>query len=185
MILIDAGHGGPSDRGARYGGFDEADLNLRQAREIYAVLTALGHSAELIRDDDLAWTLTERAELAAALECTVAIVVHHNAGPAELHGPLFFHWPRDVGGRRVAETIARCMPDPLYCKGSRVWVSDRSARWLQRPSAVLRPYAERGISALLIEVGYMSNADDLAAVMLPAVRRGVSLAVACGLHPEA
>lgn len=79
-VVIDPGHGGPSDTGAvAPTGLIERDVNLRVALEAESALSEQGISVLLTRTADYGTTLSTRAHLADSLNARAMVSIHHNA----------------------------------------------------------------------------------------------------------
>lgn len=182
-LVLDPGHGGPRDRGTRCDALVEADYNLRFSRYLAARLWHSGAPARIrhTRTRDVAISLGGRGRLSADANAQLVLSIHVNAGPPGLRGGLVFHWPGDSVGLAAGSAIARALPAPLFrARACSIPATDNpyaSDDWLQRPRAVLRPHASRGITPVLVELGYRTHPDDLAALLDPDVQWG--LAVAC------
>jgi len=184
LIALDPGHGGPTDRGARYAGVDESDANLRQAYDIRAILAALGHEVVMHRMSNIRMSHRSRAARSRDVSADATVIIHHNAGPQQLRGLMTFSWRECHTSRALAVVTARCAPEPLYRSARRMLTvcDEPSHTWLLRPAAVLREYSRLGLCAILLEVGYLSNDVDRAAIERTDVRAGVGMAVACGVQ---
>lgn len=183
LVALDPGHGG-YDPGAVYCEQRESGLNLRQATEARQALADAGLDAVLLRTEDTYLSLDARGRIAANHTADLVVAIHHNAGPGHLRGALAFHWPRCARGRAVAACILDAMPEPLRTRQrlprAATDLPGPSDDWLQRPRAVLRQYERRGIVAVLLEVGYLTRPEELAAVGEPGVRAAVSAAIVAG-----
>lgn len=78
VVALDPGHGG-LDPGAERDGVTEADLMLRFARELGAVLEGRGHRVVLTRDDDSFVSLRGRPAVARAGVADLLISLHADA----------------------------------------------------------------------------------------------------------
>ena len=65
-IIIDAGHGGDSDRGTSWAGLKEKDANLAIARYLREILADMGYEICMIREDDTGVELQDRPAYAMA-----------------------------------------------------------------------------------------------------------------------
>ncbi|MEO1209273.1 MAG: N-acetylmuramoyl-L-alanine amidase [Cyanobacteria bacterium J06638_20] len=81
-ILVDPGHGGPEDLGARGpNGVPEKDVNLVVSRLLRDRLEARGATVIMTRDDDIDLWPNDRADMIQNLEPTLALSIHYNALP--------------------------------------------------------------------------------------------------------
>lgn len=81
-ILLDAGHGGPEDLGARGpNGYPEKDVNLIVTLLLRDRLEARGATVLLTRDDDIDLWPNDRAQMIQETAPTLALSIHYNALP--------------------------------------------------------------------------------------------------------
>lgn len=146
---MDAGHGG-KDPGAMYDGYNEKDFVLPMALEVGQRLEAAGCRVIYSRDDDTYITLSDRADLANELGADIFISIHANAMPQkpDINGLETYCYK--LGGQ--AEVLANYVHDAILESAS---PGDRGVRTANY--YVLR---ETDMPAILVETGYMSNADE-------------------------
>jgi N-acetylmuramoyl-L-alanine amidase len=168
MVMVDAGHGGRDPGAAGLGGLVEKDVALVVAAGLAAKLAArLPVTAVLTRWDDSFVPLGERLP-APDGPATVFLSLHANASrDASAHGvEIFFGGdllqasatgdgpsPR---AQRLGQTIAHA----LGATGARIRGTARPGRF-----AVLRHNPAPGV---LVELGYLTNPADAAALQDPA-----------------
>lgn len=81
-ILLDPGHGGPEDLGARGPtGYPEKDVALIVSQKLRDRLVAQGAEVMMTREDDIDLYPQDRAALINQLEPTIALSLHYNALP--------------------------------------------------------------------------------------------------------
>ena len=83
QVLIDPGHGGKDDRGAKRDDIHEAELNLELSKLLAKKLENLGVRTRLIRNDDSHVSLTDRLRLIHRGSNTLFISIHNDAIPVE------------------------------------------------------------------------------------------------------
>ena len=178
-LMLDPGHGG-HDPGTRGKNSVEKQLNLAFAQELSAELRQRGYRVSLTRSRDEFVPLSRRPALAEQLNCDLFISLHHNYAAAS-----------DVRG---AETYALA-PSP----GQSYRPENCALAWqLQKKLAAVAPGGDRGLRfarfkvltlaampAALIELGFLSNADDEKAAMSADDRRSLVMAVAAGIDAYA
>lgn len=177
-VVVDAGHGG-KDPGAQAFGYAESWVVLPWAIELGRVLRARGHEVVLTRDRDMFVELSERARIANDAGADLFVSLHANASQnPSARGPWSIHAAPSAEGRRIAEalqrTLAACMqgdPAAVYPDES-PWVGSRRLAVLRRTQ----------MPAVLLELGFMTNAKDLSLLRDPQVRKDgcASLAIAIG-----
>lgn len=158
-IVIDAGHSGDVEPGAVNAntGDRECDINLKMSKLIVDKLNNVGLNivAWATRDSDidndrLFW----RAEMANDLGADLFVSIHCNAHTnPNATGTEIWHYMDSVVGEHIAEHLA---PNIACAMGLR----NRGAKAGQ--FAVLR---QTVMPAILIELGFISNANDLVALM--------------------
>ena len=157
-ITVDAGHGGPKDRGTvGHGGLEEKVLNLRVAEQLAKQLRARGAEVLMTRttDADVASQADGDAnELQARIDRSIQagsrlfLSVHHNARPdveqgKQYHGTdVYWYQPH-------SQKLAKHLADPI---ADAIGEELRSFRW--RSFYVIR---QTHSPAVLIEFQYLSN----------------------------
>ena len=145
-VIIDPGHGG-KDRGALWGGVAEADLNMRVARKVEAILKARGYQVTMTRRSDVFLSLSKRAEIANRYRNVVFVSIHFNATKyTSVRGAETFYTGEK--GRYLASAIQRELIRKLKVKNRGV----RFSRF-----AVLR---QTVCPAVLVECGFISNSYE-------------------------
>ncbi len=164
-ILIDPGHGG-KDPGAvnTEFGLREKDLALRTARRFAANLHRAGFVVALTRDDDRFIPLSERPEIANDFGADLFISLHFNAAQnPEARGIEVF-----ILNPAASDPTQQPLPGNAGDKwntllgysiqNSLIEATDQANRGVKRARfAVLRTLNCPG---LLVEGGFVSNADD-------------------------
>lgn len=147
IIIIDAGHGG-TDPGSVKQGIQEKDINLQIALQLQKRLEAKGYKVVMIRDDDTAISLKNRAKLANQAKGDLLISIHQNSfRDASVHGIEVFYTP---GKGTYDDRLANCIQEALI---SYTQAKDRHVREITN----LLIIRESNMSACLIESAYLSN----------------------------
>lgn len=160
-ILIDPGHGG-TDPGTIGGGLKEKNVTLEVARQLQKRLKMeLGIPVVLTRDSDYALGLQQRFEAAARPEIDVLIQLHAQASLSAGHrGVCLVVRPEEepppgekapADGR--SQQLSMLLADTLAGAGLDVHEP------LQAP---LLPLGRGNLPTVLVELGFLSNADDAA-----------------------
>ncbi len=157
IVLIDAGHGG-RDPGAVVSGINEKDLNLAMVKELIRLLEIDGTiKFYLTRTTDVYPTLQERVDLAQDIQADIFISVHNNAtfntavkGTETLYFPTSQENASGLNGKKLAEIMQRTLSAQIgsYNKG----IIPRDGLYLLKHTTM---------PAVIVEVGYMSNAEEL------------------------
>lgn len=149
-IVLDAGHGGDAT-GAQYEGIREKDINLSVTRKLAVLLENCGYNVILTRYGDQSVGLYERADIANGLNADIFVSLHSNAAPAvpDYAGIYTYHFPESRRGSLLAQFIQNAI---VPATGA----IDRGTR--SADFVVLR---ETGMAAVLVEMGFMTNHDEL------------------------
>ena len=150
-VIIDPGHGG-ADSGAVAGEVREKDLSLAVARKLKERLEKAGvEKVVLTRADDSILSLEERVKIGNAENDAVFVSLHFSGGgDADAKGARVFVAPNDQSkelGRSIQQSLAG----------------------RQEVAKTLEPFRFHTIRpvrhpAVLIELAYLSHADDFSAV---------------------
>lgn len=160
-IVIDSGHGGKDPGAVSPNGTREKDVNLNIALKTQSKLEALGHEVIMTRSGDTNPALSERANIANRNDADVFLSIHHNsAGSSSAYGLEILYCPRGQGNGKtedqypLAESIS---------KGIIASTGGRDRGIIKRPDlAVLR---QTKMPAVMVEVGYLSNAAEEARIL--------------------
>ena len=179
VIVIDAGHGGEDGGAVAADGTVESGINLAIAQDLDALLRFLGCETRMTRTEDAAiysdGARTLREKKASDLKNRVALVnetpnavllsIHQNSLPASrrVHGAQAFH-ARTEGSEALAESVQVA----LNAKSRKV--IDKSV------------YLMKNIScpAVLVECGFLSNAEEAARLCETDYQRKLAVTVAAG-----
>ena len=186
VIVIDAGHGGEDGGAVAADGTVESGINLAIAQDLDALLRLLGCETKLTRTEDTAiyseGAQTLREKKASDLKNRVALVnetpnavllsIHQNSLPASrrVHGAQAFH-ARTEGSEALAESVQvalNAVVNPGNEKSRKV--IDKSV------------YLMKNIScpAVLVECGFLSNAEEAARLCETDYQRKLAVTVAAG-----
>jgi N-acetylmuramoyl-L-alanine amidase len=172
LIAVDAGHGGP-DKGAWFPdtGLVEKDINLHVAKTLGQYLAAEGAAVLLLREDDTFVQLGDRALQANRAKARVFVSIHVNRFPADTTccGAQVFYQRGSAEGQRLAKLVQEQL---------RVLDSTNKRQAVTGDYKVLR---ESQMAAILVEMGFATNARDRRLIMDPTYRRGVAAAIRDGL----
>lgn len=174
-IYVDAGHGG-SDPGAVAAGIREADLVLPYAYALQVALEDRGHTVHMSRTADTFPSLRARTDEANALDVDCFVSLHANASfNPEANGFQVFHAAGSERGEALAGEIleaARAVTGTTRWTGA---FPDGSAQVGHRTLHVLR--ATR-MPAVLVELGFMTHAEERETLIDSAYRGLLCLAIA-------
>jgi N-acetylmuramoyl-L-alanine amidase len=176
-FVLDAGHGG-DDRGGRSLGIPESRLVLPYAVGVALVLRDAGHRVILTRTGDESVALSARARIANEAGADLFVSLHANASDdATARGPWTLYAAPSTRGAAYAAVMQRTLARVLG-GNPRAAYPDASPAVDGRTLAVLR---QTRMTALLLELGFMTHASDLGQLESERTRLRVSAAVACTL----
>jgi N-acetylmuramoyl-L-alanine amidase len=152
-VSVDPAHGGPETGPKGVTGVYEKELNLRLGQSLAAQLRAAGALVYLLRDDDWAFGLYERAEMASAWGPHVHLCLHHNhcADPRAEGAAVYYFANRfyiSEAGRRLAGYIVGSLTAEL----ERVDLHKHGRNY-----ACLREVQPLSV---MIEPGFMSHPEE-------------------------
>ena len=144
------GHGG-GRTGAQYEGIAEKTINLSVSKRLQAILRGYGYNVVMTRTGDADVGLYERADIANAVEADLFVSLHSNAAPdyPDFSGIYTYYHPSSGRGARLAQAIQT----PLTRLTGGIDRGIKSADFV-----VLR---ETEMCAVLVEMGFMTNHDEL------------------------
>ncbi|WP_274470744.1 MULTISPECIES: N-acetylmuramoyl-L-alanine amidase family protein [unclassified Paenibacillus] len=160
-VLIDVGHGG-IDTGARFGKYDEKDMNLAISKKTYKLLQKRGYRVVINRTEDYAlstdnkWSvgsrhrkdLAQRSGIANTIKPKMMLSMHINwSGKPDRRGPLVFH-------QNQSESIL--LANLLQNSLNRVYGTE-DLPILGKKYYVLR---NTKCPSVIIEFGFISNKSD-------------------------
>ncbi|MDQ3702406.1 MAG: N-acetylmuramoyl-L-alanine amidase, partial [Chloroflexota bacterium] len=189
-LVLDAGHGG-RDPGAVHHGVRESDVNLAVARELRPLLEEAGARVVLTRDGDQAAApgatlnaeLQARVSVASRVGADLFVSIHANA-----------HEDRDVQGAitfygREAGFVSGAQRPPRLVARSR-----QLAGAINRELVLATGEIDRGtrsanfwvlggprVPAVLVEVGFLTNAEEAARLATPSFQRFAAQGIAAGV----
>jgi len=179
-IAIDPGHGG-RDPGCVAGGWKEKDLTLDLARRLGHLLRERKIQTLLIRENDRAVPIRERARIALAGDCALLISLHADWSPSpQAHGLTAYVVAKDARSERIARRLlefarreeGRLLEDNGVLPDTRTRVGRLG---------VLRGTFRR-MPAVLVECGFLSNPRDAGLLRDPRFRQALCLGLAEGLR---
>lgn len=188
-VFIDVGHGG-SDPGAQYYGVNEKDINLQVSNKLKQKLEQAGYTVIMPRSSDIHIDYkTERSKMANASNADIFVSVHHNAMPgnAGVNGIETFYYkydpdyPSKINGAMHNDPTRVLKSAALANEIHKALINSTAAynRGVRRNSfAVLR---ETNIPAVLLELGFMSNQNELNKLTTSSYQEVLSSAVKAGI----
>ncbi len=191
IVVIDPGHGG-QDPGAVVNGYQEKDIVLDTSLMLQAKLEDVGITAKLTRTNDVFIALEDRPVLARQKGASIFISIHANqAANGFAAGIESFILP----AANFPGTSNTRTPYQQSMTANRFDVRNLLlADALQRPIIQATGAFDRGIKrerfavlrdapcpAVLVEIGFMSNTNDLANMLDPEWRKTLTEALRDGI----
>ena len=177
-ILVDAGHGG-TDGGARARDSRvwEKEINLSVAQKLRAVLEQRGARVIMTREKDMQYSENKRADLTARLDLAKAggadllLSVHMNEYRSRREsGPQVFY----RAGQEQSRLLAGAIQDALI----------RALSPVRKRVAMAGDYfiLSLDIPSVLVECGFLSNAEDEKKLLQEEYQLRVAEAIAAGVE---
>ena len=181
-VLLDPGHGG-YDPGNMVGEIAESNIDLAAAKACAAKLESLDSHIKVVltRDSDVVpWPndevgdLTARVELQESTHADYFVSIHSNSyTDASATGFAFYVKDTDPAGQGLAASITEAFT---------------KAGWSREQGTLFTKYnpiqvvSEAKIPAILVEMGYMSNPEELAALNDSRVQNALGETIAVGIY---
>jgi N-acetylmuramoyl-L-alanine amidase len=166
-IVVDAGHGG-KDQGSSRAGVLEKDLNLACATYLVDALKRRGLEVYTTRTSDKFLELREISAIANKYDPDLFVSIHHNASTDPSIAGLetyYYHYPSVALAKAVHASLVGALP-----------IKDRGVRRAQ-----FYVINHTTAPAILVELGYLSNAGERAEVNTTARQKKAAEAVADGI----
>lgn len=149
-VWLDAGHGG-NDPGAVAGGIKESNIALDVVKLIGTILLNNGINVGYSRKDDTFINLSQRAKMANSFNADCFVSIHCNSADNKTaKGVETFCY------KFAYRKLADCVHKNILSNGT-LYKSNRGVK--EGNFAVVR---ETNMDACLVELGFISNADDRA-----------------------
>jgi N-acetylmuramoyl-L-alanine amidase len=178
LIVIDAGHGGKDDGAqSKFGNKSlEKNLNLTTAMYVRYYLKQFGFRTALTRSDDTFVPLKKRASWANDIGSTLFVSVHYNSAPSEkAEGIEVYYFKSDENPSRTKEstTLGNNVMDSI------INMTGAKSRGVKHANfAVIR---ETSMPAILVEGGFLSNANDAKNIDNDIYKRKLAWGIATGI----
>ncbi|ACK64677.1 cell wall hydrolase/autolysin [Rippkaea orientalis PCC 8801] len=168
LVVIDPGHGGKDPGAIGLGGLQEKNVILPISLDVSRLLQERGVQVMLTRNADYFVSLQGRTQMANQARANIFVSIHANAvggGRTEVNGlEVYYH-----GNRELADAIHRSIRRTVN-------IRDRGVR--QARFYVLRTSR---MPSSLVEVGFVTGAEDNANLSNPAYRQQMAQAIAQGI----
>jgi N-acetylmuramoyl-L-alanine amidase len=187
-VIVDPGHGG-SDEGASGHNLKEKIVTLELAHRLVSRLNAIGFTAILTREADEFVSLPQRVAIANAVPGAIFISLHCNfSDNAAAHGIDIYRSEAKSEGTNIRVTMSAGDAEAISDVESRLAqaLGDSLVERLHGVSRALKVanfYVVRNVNfpAVLIECGFLSNADDAKQLADEGHRDRLAQALAAGI----
>lgn len=156
MYLLSPGHGGKDPGAVAADGTREADIVLSVGRKVQGILLALGYYAPMTRERDVYPTLEGRVQMEHQLKPRAFISLHCNAAPRQVKGVEIWTSVGETSADPLATEIFRSVKRAFPVRNYRTDQSDGDPD-KEKNFYVLR---KTRCPAVLLEMGFISNADE-------------------------
>lgn len=165
-ICYDAGHGGKDPGAVGKRGTCEKDITLDIAKKCNAYTNQLEHKSILTRDKDIFLELAERANIANKANADILIAIHCNSAENEkANGIETYSYPNSSQGKEYAAKV----------QVNLIKITGLNSRGIKEANfAVLK---HSNMPAILVEVGFISNAQEELLLMSEEYRDKVAKAI--------
>jgi len=174
LVVLDAGHGG-SDEGAKVQTFMEKNLTLMTSLLVKKHLVEKGYRVVLTRSRDTVLSLPERVAIAQRAKADLLISIHYNAAlNKEAKGIEVFYYNagepwRAQASKRLAQAILQDLIGATAAISRGVKIGNHH---LTRESSM---------PAVLVEGGFITNAEERSQLRNAAYREKIAQAIASGI----
>lgn len=155
-IVIDPGHGGKHPGASSPNGILEKDVNLQIGLKAESYLSALGYNVLMTRNKDEYVDNYDRAKFANANYADIYVSIHANSTTnKDIYGLEILYCPMGKGAKKTVDQypLAKHISEGILASTG---VKDRGI--FQRPDLIV--IREASMPAVLVEVGYLSNAEE-------------------------
>jgi len=175
VVVIDPGHGG-YEPGAIHGGIKEKDLNLDIALRLEKLLKNEGITVYMTRKDDSYVGLYSRSGLANSVNADMLVSIHNNADGYNTSGTMTLYYPGTAMKRNgiTSQDLASIIQKEVssYLQTKNIGIIQRTNLAVLRTSKV---------PAVIVEVGYMTNKNELKKLNTEEYRQKAAEAIRNGI----
>lgn len=169
-IVLDAGHGG-KDQGTSAGEVLEKQINLQIAKKVQKILEKAGYKVGMVREEDIFVKLGERAEYANQKEAEVYVSIHCNSSESgEGDGiETYYAEEKEESSQKLAELVQKNV------------VLQTNARDREVRTANYAVISKTEMPAALIEIGFLSDAEECALLQEEDYQDKIAVGIAAGI----
>ena len=167
VIILDPGHGG-ADVGATRSNVFEKDLNLEVSKKVYDILTKAGYKVEMTRTTDVNPTLQERCDFSNERKALVFVSIHTNASVNEAPHGIETHFYHDK-----SVELSNIVHKHL--------INETKALDRGTIKSMFYVINHTNVPSILVEMGYISNNNERAALQTRERQDKTAKAIAEGI----
>ncbi len=169
-IVLDAGHGG-KDQGTSYGDVLEKDITLEITKKTQEILKNSGYRVKLTREDDTFINIHKRAEAANKKNARVFVSIHCNSlEKGQADGiETYYAESKETDSQALAQAIQTDASEKTKALDRGVKTEDY---------VVVK---ETGMPAALIEVGFLSDANERELLQQEEYQQKLAEGIAAGI----
>ena len=168
IIVLDPGHGG-NDCGAIRGEITEKAITLDVSKRVQEILTKQGYVVHMTREDDSTVSLQERVEFSEDIQPDIFVSVHVNSSEKPAITGVETHYYRQES-LSLAQTVHASMASNVKANNrglfkSKFYVINHTTS-----------------PAILVEIGFLSNAEERAELVSEKRKQATAKAIAEGVQ---
>ena len=167
IIIIDPGHGGP-DVGATRNNVFEKDLNLDVSKKVYDLLTKAGYKVEMTRTNDTNPSLQERCDFSNERKAAVFVSIHTNASVNASPNGIETHFYHD-NSIELSNIVHKHL------------INETKAVDRGTIKSMFYVINHTEVPSILVEMGYISNDKERAALQTKERQEKTAKAIANGI----
>lgn len=167
-VVLDAGHGG-SDYGAIREGINEKDITLDVTQRVEAILRSKGYKAALTRKNDVYVSLEDRVDFSEKEEPEIFVSIHVNSAVSTDPYGIETHYYHEYS-KELADVIHKHLVKEI---------PNTKNRGLFKSKFYVINHTT--VPAILVEMGFLSNADERSELITDARKQKTAKAIAEGI----
>lgn len=179
VIVIDPGHGVDPGAIGRVLGVTDAEVGLEVGLKLRDLLEAQGATVIMTRETDVRVALNDRPALANQVEADLFISIHGNAidGHPDKYGIETYYYAPSTNAQLYAQNVVRASLAQHVSEGLGL-VTGQPSEMRTANYAVLR---ENNHPSVLVETGYLTNAEEEALLATDAYRQKLAEGIFIGI----
>ena len=167
-IVLDPGHGG-NDCGAIRGDISEKEITLDVSKRVQEILSKQGYIVHMTREDDSTMSLQERVEFSEDIQPDIFVSIHVNSSEKPAITGIETHYYRQES-LSLAQTVHSAMASNIKANNrglfkSKFYVINHTTS-----------------PAILVEIGFLSNAEERAELVSEKRKQATAKAIAEGVQ---